>query len=421
MQGNGKTKLTRKATCKAVPALCLILCLLLLTFTAQASAWSPKGVKDSKGRDVLHYDAASSIKDLFSKDKPTSSVESLGDLPDFKIKDEESFQKYTVEIHEVPYNDNTLSYRIRLPETWSKRTQHMEKGVQLHKRLMSHITTFMAPPIADVRPSMTIQAKTLEHEIDAVHWLRHYLLVNGFTLSGEVEGKELRHATAGFVYVRNETAYAGYARAIFHGNMVTLARFDVPQRFVQYYSVLQKQAVDTLSLVFPKSGTIEEWRRDNLGGELMEMQYPSSWARNRTRYNEDGIKTSFELHNQADEDKVFGLMHFTAIRRSKDTDLSTEIEILKKDLENVYGLYVKEIKSSKPSYGPLEFDYIREEEYLVGFEAERGITDQELTLLVMADSKWYVIFYMMTPLEANDFYNWARNTRAYAIVKDSFL
>lgn len=416
MRKNNKTGFALRTVCAAMLGLCLI-----SGGGADAAAWSPKAVKEKKSRDVLHHDAASSIVDLFTKDKPVSAIDSLGDLPDFKITDEASFQKYTVEIHEVPYNETTLSYRIRLPETWHKRTQHMEQGVQLHKRLMSHITTFMAPPIADVRPSMTIQAKNLEHEIDAAHWLRHYLLVNGFTLSGEVQGKDLRNATANFVYVSDETAYTGYARAIFHGNMVTLARFDVPQRFVHYYSVLQKQAVDKLTLAFPKSGTIEEWRRDNLGGDLLEMQYPASWVRNRTRYNEDGIKTSFELHNQAEEDTVFGLMHFTAIRRSKDTDFPTEIEILKKSLTEVYGLFVKEVKSSQPSYGPLEFDYIREEHYIVGFDPDRKISDQELWLLVMADSKWYVIFYMMSPLEANDFYNWARNMRAYAIVKDSFL
>ncbi|TNE26938.1 MAG: hypothetical protein EP349_09625 [Alphaproteobacteria bacterium] len=416
-EGNGTGKLIGKAFC----AVALGLCLALGVFADSAAAWSLKGMKVSKERDAMHHDAASSITDLFTKDKPVSAVENLGDLPDFKIKDEESFQKYTVEIHEVPYGETTLSYRLRLPDTWEKRTQHMEKGVQLHKRLMSHITTFMGPPIADVRPSMTIQAKNLEHEIDAAHWLRHYLLVNGFTMTDEVEGKDLKNAAAHFVYVRDEAAYTGYARAIFHGDMVTLARFDVPQRFVKYYGVLQQQAVDKLALVFPKSGTIEEWRRDNLGGELLELQYPSSWVRTRTRYNEDGIKTSFELHNQAEETTVFGLMHFTAIKRSKDTDLPTEIEILKKNLEEVYGLFVREIKSSQPSYGPLEFDYIREEIYSVGFQAERGISDQELRLLVMADSKWYVIFYMMTPLEENDFYNWARNMRAYAIIKDSFL
>ena len=416
-QKNKKTCLIRKTVCTAA----LGFCLMLGSFTEPAAAWSLKGVKNTAKRDVLHHDAGSSIVDLFTKDKPTSAVENLGDLPDFKIKDEASFQKYTVEVHEVPYNETTLSYRLRLPDTWEKRTQHMEQGVQLHKRLMSHITTFMAPPIADVRPSMTIQAKNLEHEIDAGYWLRHYLLVNGFTLTGEVESKDLRNATAHFVYVRDETAYTGYARAIFHGNMVTLARFDVPQRFAKWYSVLQKQAVDKLVLVFPKSGAIEEWRRDNLGGELLEMQYPVSWVRNRARYNEDGIKTSFELHSEAEEGTVFGLMHFTAIRRSKDTDLPTEIEILKKKLEEMYGMFVREVKSSQPGYGPLEFDYIREERYIVGFDAERKISDQELILQVMADSKWYVIFYMMSPLEANDFYNWARNMRAYEIVKDSFL
>ena len=416
-QENRKTNFMGKTVC----AVALGFCLVLGSFSGQATAWSLKGMTKTESRDVLHHDAASSITDLFKKDRPTAAIDNIGDLPDFKIKDEETFQKYTVEMHEVPFNETTLSYRLRLPETWEKRTQHMEQGVQLHKRLMSHITTFIAPPLADVRPSMTIQAKNLEHEIDAGHWLRHYLLLNGFTLSGDVESKDMRNATAHFVYVSDQTAYTGYARAIFHGNMVTLARLDVPQRFMKHYSVLQKHAVDKLTLVFPQSGTIEEWRRDNLGGELLELQYPSSWERTRTRYNEDGIKISFELHNKADENKVFGLMHFTAVKRSKDTDLPTEMEILKKNLEDYYGMYVKEVKSSQPSYGPLEFDYIREEHYIVGFDSDRGITDQEMKLLVMADTKWYTIFYMMSPLEANDFYNWARNMRAYEIVKDSFL
>lgn len=147
-QENGKIKFIGKAFC----VMALGLCLALGGFSGSAAAWSLKGMKQSRDRDAMHHDAASSITDLFTKDKPVSAVESLGDLPDFKIKDEASFQKYTVEIHEVPYNETTLSYRLRLPETWDKRTQHMEQGVQLHKRLMSHITTFMAPPIADVRP-----------------------------------------------------------------------------------------------------------------------------------------------------------------------------------------------------------------------------------------------------------------------------
>jgi len=412
-----KTKFTGRALCITL----LGLCLALGTFSVDAAAWSLKGMKDKTERNPLHHDASSSIADLFTKDKPASSVENLGDLPDFKIKDAESFQKYTIEIHEVPYDETTLSYRLRLPETWSKMTQHMEQNLQLQKRLMSHITTFVAPPLATVKPSMTIQAKNLEHEIDAAHWLRHYLLVNGFTLTEDVQSKDLRNATAHFVYVRDETAYTGYARAIFHGNMVTLARLDVPQRFQSYYGVLQKMAVDGLTLVFPQSGAIEEWRRDNLGGELLELQYPASWTRKRARYNEDGIKTSFELHNEAAEEKVYGLMHFTAVRRSKDTDMKTEIDVLKKSLDELYGMYIKEVKYSKPSYGPLEFDYIREEEYLVGFDPERRISDQIMKFLVMGDSKWYVFIYMLSPLEDSDFYNWARNIRAYDIVKDSFL
>ncbi len=389
----------------------------MLPATAQVPGFDGGG---SEVREAIGGTEGGGIRDLFGKDRPTARVDNVRDLDDFKIVDEDSFLKYTAEIHEVPYGDTSLSYRLRLPKTWTKVTQYAEHGITVQQRLMSHITTFVAPPFASVVPSMTIQAMELQHEVEARHWLRNYLLVNGFTVGGDIHSEDMRNASANFVYVRDEAAYAGYARAIFHGNMVTLVRFDVPQRFLGFYEFLQKRSVDSLAMVFPKSGTIEEWRRDNLLGDVLEMQYPVSWPRKRARYNEDGLKTSFELHNESvSEGKVNGLIWFSVIRRTSETDLKSELEVLRRDFERRYGFQINEILSSEPTYGPLEFDYIREEHYRIG--PDRHTSSQELRFLVMADNNWYIFIYMLSPPEYTDYYNWARNMRAFEIIKDSML
>ena len=391
-----------------------LFCFVLMVFSVAPVLAAPP--QDKAGKDRLNQ-----IRNIFDKGRESVSDIDFRELSDFKIKDEDTFKQYTVRLHSIPYDDTTLAYEIYLPDTWKKVALHLENDILVNKKLMSHITQYIAPPISDVRPTVTIQAKRLEYEMDARHWLREHMLVGGFTLTSDVEGKDIRNAAVNFVYVDNETAYVGYARAIFHGNMVTFVRFDVPQQFHKYYKFIQQKSVQSLKMLSPKTGGIEEWKKDYLLGDVIELKYPSSWVRKKPRYNEDGEKTSFELHNQAEKDTVYGLMHFSIIPRTDDTDLKTELKILRKGLEEKYGLEVEKVLKSNPSYGPLQFDYVREEHYVVGFKSDKKIADQEMRLLVMANSDWYVFMYMMTPMEENDFINWARNTRVYDIVKDSLL
>ncbi len=158
---------------------------------------------------------SNTIRNIFDKGRESVSDIDFSELSDFKIKDEETFKQFTVRLHSIPNDDATLAYEIYLPDTWKKVALHLDNDIAIGRKLMSHITQYIAPPISDVLPTVTIQAKRMEYEMDARHWLREHMLIGGFTLTSDVEGKDIRNAQVSFVYVDKETAYVGFARAIF--------------------------------------------------------------------------------------------------------------------------------------------------------------------------------------------------------------
>lgn len=339
---------------------------------------------------------------------------------DLKIVDRDSFYKYTKEIHRIPFDDPTLSFKIRIPDSWEELKLTLGKKLELSSDLPSTLAHYIGPPISELRPHLKVQAMKLKREITAENWLRYFILINGYSiLDNKVVATNDKMATVNFIYVNEDITYLGYLKAIIHGDIVSIIRVDIPQKFAKLYGVIQHESINSFRLVFPQSGNIESRKKLKLGNGALYVSYTTSWVRKNQQHNDMGEKIAFELHNVADETTVFGFIRFEAVKREKNKTLETELARVRQDLKDRFGLYVKAINYSEPSYGPARFDYIREEGYEVGFKKIFNTQDQELIFLAMADVEWYIFVYMLSPLKQNDLYSWAINDRAYRIIRDS--
>lgn len=343
------------------------------------------------------------------------------DIADFKIVDRDSFYKYAKEVYKVPFNEQMLSFKMFIPDTWEEIALRSSNRIDISSDIPVTLSYYMGPPISELRPRLKVQAMRLTREITAKNWLRHFILTNGYSmLDDKIIYDGDKFAATNFVYVESDITYLGYLRAIIHGDIVSIVRIDVPQKFERLYKVLQQEAINSFILTHPQGGGVEVKKRQKLGDGALYVSYPASWVRKKQVHNEAGEKIAFELHNIADEKTVFGFMKFETVKRNGDITLKSELDRIKQELKNRFGIKIKKIISSKPSYGPIRFDYIREEIYKVGFNRKIDAQDHELRFLVMADVEWYIFIYMLSPLEENDQLNWAINDRAYKIIRDSF-
>lgn len=337
--------------------------------------------------------------------------------PVYKIHDEETFKQGTKNFHLLPYGDINLEFEISLPSDWAVEPNPHKSAPDFGKKLIAHVASFSNAPSESVRLHVTVEALQLDHEIDATSWLAQYLFKAGFTPE-ETTTVDVRRASATYVLARpNGASFQTYIAAQISGNLVVLARFEMPLAYKDYMGFLQKRAIDSFRLTYLQETPIEQHKAFTLV-DAVKLNYPESWTVAGSDLT-DITKLSMQLHNRNAAGVLEGLIRIYAARRSNETDFTTETartrDFFSKDM-NIE--FLKLEKSENYKANSPRFRFGRLEDYRIKFK--KGQTqEQEFRLLVLADPDWYIFLTMITPRKDYDLYTWARHNRTFDLITQS--
>lgn len=325
------------------------------------------------------------------------------------IRDDKTFEDMTTVHTLMPFQRADLYFTINIPKDWS--SDLLPDGKKdLNTSMIGDIARFSSPMIGIRRLRVSIHAVHVEHEIAVSHWLRHYILMNGFAPEGEVivDPKNPRRASISFVGLEGGDSFFNYMTAQLTGNIIVLTRFHSPQNLRDYAKFLQKKTVDSFSLTYPKEGTIEEQNIFTMM-DAAKLSYPKSWEMVGQSFR-DMNRLTLQLHNKNATGGIDGFIMINAIRRHRVTSLTKELQELKNYLNTQMEVEISELLSSETSVARDRFIFNRYEVYSVESK-RRSQSKQDLHLVVLGDKEWYLLIFMMTMREDERLYAWARNVK----------
>ncbi|MBW7912009.1 MAG: hypothetical protein H3C49_12165 [Alphaproteobacteria bacterium] len=329
--------------------------------------------------------------------------------PQHPIHDEQTFEQLTTVHTVMPFKRADLYFTMNLPKDWQTEMLPDDKAT-LSGRIIGDIARFSSPMIGTKRIRVSVQGSYIEHEISSANWLRNYILTSGFAPEGEIitDEKNPRRASIFFVSLDNGESFYNYITAQISGNVMMMARAQVPQNLREYAKFLQKRLIDSFSLTYPKEGPIEP-QRTFMMMDAAKMSIPESWE-NVAQNFKDMNRLSVQLHNKNATGGVDGFIQMLGVRRNRGTNLMKEIDEVKKLLDTQFNLEVTEMESSEESIAYDRFIFNRYEIYNV--ESRRsGQSKQDLHLVVLGDKEWYLILFLITMREQERLYAWARNVQ----------
>jgi hypothetical protein len=329
------------------------------------------------------------------------------------INNDETFDavKKTHEI--LPFERVELSVAFDLPNDWQGEVFAEGKNYELSQKILGDIAIFKSPLIGTARGVVTIHALTLEHEISAGHWLKNYILANGFSPDGELVAKSNTSASAYYINIEKGISMHTYIGAHISGNTMVLIRFVIPLDLKDYVTYLQKRIIDSFHLTYPKDSAIEQQKVFTMVDSI-KFNYPESWLVVSPDFR-DMNKLTVQLHNKDSAGVAQGFIRIVAVRRNRSTDLDREIQSLRAYFKDTMKLEFQKMEYSGKSQAYDRFVFNRTEKYLVS-NPEKPDFVQRINLVVLGDKEWYILMFLLSPREEEDLYNSARNEQSFDVL-----
>lgn len=344
--------------------------------------------------------------------KPKAVVSTQAAAPKVHpIHDDAVFARETKAYGMMPYAKAELEYEIFIPKDWTE-VEAYDSLQENQDAILSRIAYYKSPMVSTLQMDLEINALKLKHEISARNWLRDYILSQGYTPQGDVTEVSLKSANAYYIVAGSPAAPSSleYVAARISGSWVLLATYRTPLPLANYVKYLQKKTVDSFKILYPKDEAVEDQKVFTLVDSI-KFNYPVSWEVISTDFR-DMNRLTVHLQNKGKAKNIEGYIRFLAVRRSRSTDLQTELDDQRKYFDNVMNLKITKLVSSEKSQAYNRFLLNRYEVYDV--EPKKGkASPQEIHFLALGDKEWYIFAILFTPKEGTHLYNWARNTQSF--------
>lgn len=340
------------------------------------------------------------------------NIKPLGKLP---YLSQAEFEKATTVVRETPYQDDALSYEIRLPKDWlSVELPPEEKPeTDISKNLVGVLAKYASPAKLHRRSFVTIEAQGLSYEIGARNWFLNYLENTGYTLEAiGQEAPDHSSITAVYIMVEGDISYAVRVKTFINGPRIVIARYFVPVELFKADQVMQGQSIDSFKLTGKRLDQIE--KRETYGFlDQAYFDYPVSW-----KISAPNVVTIERMramiYRPGPNNSMQGQINIYLTSRFIDTTLNDELKSYIDKL-NVPGYKIgKKIETlNLLTHDDMEFSKTEAYEFVAD---KTHMHPYELWATLMQSEGFYYIVTMMSPGRDIDFYQWARNVRAYEVV-----
>lgn len=344
-------------------------------------------------------------------------LEKIPHMNAMKLMDEKEFESLTKLHEEVPMGDTLLSYKIRLPENWTRGESYSpdklpEKSVSID--ILGSIARFDGPPEVNARSYFTLEALQLDYEITAESWFTNFILTNGYTIQGmnKISDREL---DALYIYVENGISYMVRLAARINGPRIIVAKYYVPQFLYPKEKIMQEQAMQSFKLLNTDVKQIETRRRYDFLDQS-HFDYPISWdVVNREIRTVERMRA--EIYTMSESEELNGRIRVLVVSRLLDTTLSSEVERFMGSFSvknyELGGL----IKSYDFDFHP-DMEFAKTEAYKLD-PAVPTMMKYEFWASLLQNDDYYYIVTMLTPARDAEYFLWTKNVEAFRVVISS--
>lgn len=351
-----------------------------------------------------------------AKDGPAKTVFDLlsNPLPAIELMPEKAFTEATQEIHETPFEDKFLEYKIRLPKDWTKKTTADVTQLGVNRDVLGEVAAYVSPPrIEDARSEFRIQALSLSYDVAASHWFLQHILSNAYNLEGIKEHNEKR-VEGLYVVVRDDTTFVVRAVAIKNGKRIILAEFFVPQDQWEAERILAAQGMAGFDLMNADKSYVQPIKNYKFL-DIAEFSFPDRWElRTPTIRSTDRMQA--RLLNANRELKILnGQIEVYVVQAGVVESLEDELVNFKEILTKK-GLKLGKLIDVSQDFSfdeKMKFGVV--ESYRATNE-EKKMLEYELWIAIMSSDNYYFFVPMITPMRTEDFMNWSRNVGDFRIV-----
>lgn len=352
-------------------------------------------------------------------DDPSKTVFNLlsNPLPEIPFLPQKEFENATQEIHETPFDDEFLEYKIRLPKGWTKKTTADIRKLGVSQDVLGEVAAYVSPPrMDDARSEFRVQALSLSYDIAASHWFLQHVLSNAYNLEGIKEHNESR-VEGLYVVVKDDTTFVVRAVAIKNGKRIILAEFFVPQGQWQEERVLQAQGMDSFELLHTDPSYVQPIKTYKFL-DIAQFSYPERWElRTPTIKSTERMQAKLISANR-DLNILNGQIEVYVVSAAIVESLEDELLNFKKLLES------KNLSLGKLIEVPQDFKFDKNMKFgvvesYIASNADANMLEYELWLAVMSDNSYYYFIPMITPMRTEDFNNWSRNVGDFRIVVET--
>ena len=359
------------------------------------------------------------IKSLFNWGGEETTEVAQPDVKDGidKTKYKYEFDDASTLVTEKYFETNPISFELRVPTEWEHLTQDHAAPSDVDSKLLTTIDIWRGPIIVGGdRPLLKIQAIKLNHEILTEHWLQNFIYQNGYTQEGDIISPSETESEIRFIHLQDGVSYKSFMKAYIISDRVIAVRYDAPVVAGEEYYYYGQHIIDSFKITDFTPDTIEEMEDFSLQSNL-KFSYPASWTIRNTAMK-NARKKSFELQNIDAYDKLKGLIRFVSYRKIEGQDTEKSLFEINSSIRANHGLRIVDLIGSTPLNIGLMFDAAVVERYNAGLEGTVH-NNYELWITVLESEQWTHFVYMLTPKSSFDYYDWARNTRAYDLILHS--
>lgn len=340
-----------------------------------------------------------------TKMKPLTPVEYVPD---------EEFNEQTQLIERVPYEDEALAFKVRLPKDWatSSEVRVEKKGDgNLSQRVFGVVVRYLSKPKKHLRSSFTMEALELTYEIGARNWFINYVLSNGLTLE-QVGTESERQVEALYVEIQGDITYIVRVKAIINGDRMVIARYYLPQELYQDEWIQQAQVIRSFELP----------NREETGVEKLEIHgfldqsffdYPVSWTMNAPFVKSIDRMKAMLYHNTV-VDKLDGQINIYLTNKMIGTSRSKEVQHYKEKFKIDKYELGNYMEAPDFEYHP-DMAFGATQVYEMSPQVAH-MMDYELWVSIMEGLEYIYVISLLTPARTEEFYTWARNVEAYRLI-----
>ena len=347
-------------------------------------------------------------------------------MPDIPMVPDKEFLEGSILHKDLPFDDNALSYEVRLPKNWSK-SKNKGSAADTHalsSKILANVGEYFGPvSLYSGFPSrFVINAVSLDYELTAEQWFLQYLLSNGYALQG-VEVHDENTAEALFVLIDRDASFIVRAAAIKNGRRIVLAQYFMPIELWNEDKGWQQKVIKDFRLISPDDELVEKMKPYHFL-DIAEIQYPESWVlrapptRSLDRmlikilnvsedYDQDYRSKDSILHGKIEADLV-------SVYTAKDID--DEADNIKARLKRELGLVLEDLDVFDVEKH-ISDDFLEKKGRVYrAYHPENELLNYEYWVTQMRKGDYYFYVTLLTPARKDDYYMWSRNTETYKLV-----